>query len=221
MKITDIPVAVLRVQYQFARFPLQVIGDHVFGRVAEEAPARLFYERSVGMLDATVGAALRDSDLQRRGTAEVARTEDLRRAAQLDAKATGTLRQANSELTSTQNKAQQERTAAQEKAGREVKQARNNAQESKRDAVEAAQKNVAAGKKQADEVAARRAEAVESAKRDTRSAIRAEETQAKQAAAAKLDDAAAKRAAATAERAEADRVEDLADAEKRKRQARR
>ena len=58
MKITDVPFAVLRLQYQLARFPLQVIEDRVVARLDSEAPARLFYERSPGTLDLAVGTAL-------------------------------------------------------------------------------------------------------------------------------------------------------------------
>ena len=58
MKITTVPFAVLRFQYLIVRVPLQLIEDRVSTRMDAEAPARLFYERSLGMLDATVGRVL-------------------------------------------------------------------------------------------------------------------------------------------------------------------
>ncbi len=67
MRITRVPFAVLRFQYQLVRFPLQVLEERVVARMGTEAPARLFYERSLGVLDATVGTVLGDSRLRRRG----------------------------------------------------------------------------------------------------------------------------------------------------------
>ena len=49
MKIAEIPFAVLRFQYQIARIPLQLIEDQMAARLYKEAPARLFYERSLGI----------------------------------------------------------------------------------------------------------------------------------------------------------------------------
>ena len=54
-------------------------------RMGTEAPARLFYERSLGLLDVAVGNALGDSRLERQGVALAERSDALRRAAQLDA----------------------------------------------------------------------------------------------------------------------------------------
>ena len=78
----------LRFQYQLARFPLQLIEEQVVARMGSEAPARLFYERWLGGLDATVGKMLGDPDLEKRGAALIERSDALRRAAQLDATAT-------------------------------------------------------------------------------------------------------------------------------------
>ena len=64
MKITTVPFAVLRFQYLIVRVPLQLIEDRVSTRMDAEAPARLFYERSLGMLDATVGRVLGDPKLR-------------------------------------------------------------------------------------------------------------------------------------------------------------
>jgi hypothetical protein len=79
MKISEVPFAVLRFQYQLARFPLQLIEDRVVTRIPTEAPARLLFERSLGMMDTTVGNALDDPDLVERGTALVERSVQLGR----------------------------------------------------------------------------------------------------------------------------------------------
>ena len=83
VKITELPFAVLRFQYQLARFPLQMIEAQVLGRLDEEAPARLMYERSLGRLDMAVGTALGAPDVERRGAALVERSDALARAARL------------------------------------------------------------------------------------------------------------------------------------------
>ena len=82
MEITDVPYAVLRFQYQLARFPLQLIEQQVVAGMSSEAPTRLFYERWLGGLDATVGKMLGDPDLEKRGAALIERSDALRRAAQ-------------------------------------------------------------------------------------------------------------------------------------------
>src|SRR3954454_11018362 len=84
MKITDVPFAVLRFQYQFVRFPLQLIEDRVITRMDSEAPGRLLFERSFGSLDAAVGSVLGDDKLAERGAALAERSDVLARAARLD-----------------------------------------------------------------------------------------------------------------------------------------
>jgi len=98
MEITDVPFAVLRFQYQLARIPLQLIEAQMAAWMGSEAPPRLFYERWLGGLDATVGKMLGDPDLQKRGGALIERSDALRRAAQLDATATQNQEQAADEL---------------------------------------------------------------------------------------------------------------------------
>ena len=87
MKIAEIPFAALRFQYQIARIPFQLIEDQMAARLYKEAPVRLFYERSLGSLDAAVGNLLGDPKLSQRGTALVERSAALSRAAKLDANA--------------------------------------------------------------------------------------------------------------------------------------
>jgi hypothetical protein len=219
MRITKVPFAVLRFQYQLVRFPLQLIEERVVSRMGTEAPARLFYERTLGVLDTTVGSALGDARLERRGAALADRTDALSRAAQLEATATQKQKHADAELTSTRDEAFKDQKQARAAKEHAVEEARTAAQERKRAAAEAAEKRTAAAKQQTDEVAARRKKAADEAKGQEQDRIRAAEQKATAAAEAKLKDAQAKRAEAASKRAKADRVEDLADVEKRKRQS--
>ena len=70
-------------------------------RLYSEAPARLFYERSLGAIDAAVGNLLGDPQLKKRGTALVERSDALGRAAKLDAKAAAKREQADAKLDAT------------------------------------------------------------------------------------------------------------------------
>lgn len=221
MRVTELPLAVLRFQYQFVRFPLQVIEDRVVARMGAEAPARLLYERSLGVLDATVGSALGDPRLERRGATLAEQSETLGRAAQLEQTAREKKAKADADL-----KASRDNTIADQEQARAAKrnateEARSEAEQRKRAAAQGAQKRTAAAKQQVDELAARKIKSAEEAKRNEQARIRAAEQKAGAAAQAKLKDAQAKRGEAQGKRAQADRVEELADAEKQSRQAKR
>ncbi|MGV0605171.1 IF2 family translation initiation factor [Mycolicibacterium sp. XJ1904] len=219
MSLTAIPKAVLKFQYQVARVPLQLIDDRFVARMDDEAPARLFYERSLGMLDTAVGTALGDHELQKRGATLVERSDALRRAAELDAAANENVKQAGRELKVTREKALQDKQKTFEETEAEARQARTDAQQRKRAAVENAEKKIVEDKKKADEIAEQRKKNVESAKRREEEQIDAAERSAAKVASVKMADAQDKRVDAATTRAQADKIDDLADAEKEKRQA--
>jgi len=221
MEITDVPFAVLRFQYQLARFPLQLIEEQVVAGMSSEAPTRLFYERWLGGLDAAVGKMLGDPDLEKRGAALIERSDALRRAAQLDATATQNQERADDELKAKRGKAIEDQKDARAVKEREIEEARTAAEERKGAAAEAAQKRTAAAKQQADEHAAQLMKSAEAAKRDEQAKITAAEQKATAAAESKLDEAQSKHSDAASKRATADRVEELADVEKQKRQSER
>ena len=221
MEITDVPFAFLRLQYQLARFPLQLIEEQVVAGMSSEAPTRLFYERWLGGLDAAVGKMLGDADLEKRGAALIERSDALRRAAQLDATATQNQERADDELKAKRGKAIEDQKDARAVKEREVEEARTAAEERKGAAEEAARKRTAAAKQQADELAAQRVTAAEAAKREEQAKITAAEQKATAAAESQLDEAQSKHSDAASKRATADRVEELAEVEKQKRQSER
>ena len=219
MKIAEIPFVVLRFQYQIARLPLQLIEDQVVARLRSEGPARLLYERSFGALDATVGKLLGDPQLEKRGAALVERSNALGKAAKLDATATRNREQADAKLEATHDEVVTDINEARDATRRRAVQARTNAEQRKRAADEAAEKRTVAAKKQADEAAAQRNKAAETVKRQEEAKIGAAEARATKAAESKLDGAQAKRSEAASKRAQADRVEELANIEKQKRRS--
>src|SRR5690348_12727926 len=166
MKITDVPFAVLRLQYQLARVPLQLIEERVFGRLDSDAPARLLYERSVGRLDVAVGTALGSPDVQRRGAALIERSEALRRAAVLDEAADRAVDEAETDLKDAVIASTEVRQQAQADKIEDVTQARAAAAHEKVAAINDAEERVDTAKKQVEKSAAQRTEAVEAAKRD-------------------------------------------------------
>jgi hypothetical protein len=221
MRIIDAPFAVLRFQYRIARVPLQMIEERVVARMGSEAPVRLFYERSLGLLDSAVGNVLGDVRLAMRGSALVERSDALGRAAQLDADADQARQQSGAELKAKSNKAIEDQREARAAKQRDVEQARAAAEDRKSAAEQAAAGRTAAAKKRADDVAARRKSSAEAANRKQQARIRANEKKAEAAANSKLGDAQARRTEAAVKRAQADRVEELAGIEKQKRQAER
>jgi len=221
MEITDVPFAFLRFQYQLARVPLQLIEEQVVAGMSSEAPTRLFYERWLGGLDATVGKMLGNPDLEKRGAALIERSDALRRAAQLDATATQNQERAADDLKAKRDKAIEDQKDARAVKEREVEEARTAAEERKGAAAEAAQKRTAAAKQQADEHAAQLMKSAEAAKRDEQAKITAAEQKATAAAESKLDEAQSKHSDAASNRATADQVEELANLEKQKRQSER
>jgi hypothetical protein len=219
MRVIQLPFALLRFQYQLARLPLRLIEDRFVAQMNSEAPARLWYERSMGLLDTAVGTALRDPAVRKRGATLVERSDALRRAAQLDAAAEENAEAAEAELKVTREKALQEKQEAFQETTREAREAREEAQQRKREAIEDAEKRIVADKKQVDEVAAQRKKAVEDAKREEEAQIDAVQRSAATQAGAKLEDAQDKHIDAASKRAQADSIEDLADTEKEKRKA--
>ena len=215
MKITDVPFAVLRFQYQLARVPLQLIEERVVGRLDSEAPARLLYERSVGRLDVAVGAALGAPEVQRRGEALIERSEALHRAAVLDEAADRAVDEAETDLRDAQVAATVVREEAHADKVEGLTQARAAAAHEQVAALNEAEERVDNAKQQADASAAKRKQATEAAKREKQNRADAAARSATAVAEAKREDADDKRAAATAKQANAARVEQLADAAKK------
>jgi len=174
MNTTDVPFAFLRFQYQIARIPLQLIEEQMAVWMGSEAPPRLFYKRSLGALDATVGNLLGDPKLEKRGAALIEGSDALDRAAQLDATDTKQHEQADDELKAKRDNAIKDQKDVRATKERQVNEARTTAEHRKRAAAQAAEKATAAAKQQADDVAQGKNSA-EAAKREQQAKITAAE----------------------------------------------
>ena len=196
MKTTDVPFAVLRFQYQLARIPLQLIEAQMAAWMGSEAPPRLFYQRWLGGLDATVGNLLGDPKPEKRGAALIEGSDARGGVAQLDATATQQHEQADDELKAKRDNTIRDQKDARAAKERQVKEAWTAAEQRKRAAAQAAEKATAAAKQQADDVAQGKNSA-EAAKREQQAKITAAEQTATAAAESKLKDAQTTRSDST------------------------
>jgi hypothetical protein len=219
MTFADLSRTVLRVQYQIARVPLHLIEEQLVARLDSDARVRLFYQRSLGLLDALAGNVLGSPRLARRGATTIERSDKLMRAADLDAQANATIAQANSELRDARRAAAQATADARAETAHVAQQARDTAQERKRAARKAADERADVAKKRADDTAAQRKGAADAAKQMEHAVLRADEKLAEADAQAKLDDAQHHRSVAARKRVEADRLQALAEDEKVKRRS--
>ena len=220
MNTTDVPFAFLRFQYQIARIPLQLIEEQMAAWMGSEAPPRVFYARSLGALDATVGSLLGDPKLEKRGAALIERSDALGRAAQLDATATQKQEQADDELKAKRDNAIKDpkRRARSERASRQGSADRCRTAEARRGAGCREGGPPPQSSRPTTWLPSARSSA-EAVKREEQAKITAAEQKATAAAESKLKDAQATRSDAASKRAQADQIEQLADVEKQKRQS--
>ncbi|MEH3132637.1 MAG: IF2 family translation initiation factor [Mycolicibacterium neoaurum] len=214
MNVMEVPRTIARAQYRWARIPLQLFEDRVVARFDAEAPARLFYERSVGVLDTLIGHALGDRKLSHDGAALAQRSAARGRAAQLDADADALRRQADEMLQEAREEVVQEREDARAAKRDAVAEAVSDADQRRRNATETAERNADAAARRAADAASQRRESVRQVQRGQIDRIDAAEDAVTADASDKRAAAQAKRADAADKRATADRVEDLAHAEK-------
>ncbi len=219
MAVTDLPFALLRIQYRIARTPLQLFESGVISRMDTEEPRRLLFERAFGSLDATVGSLLRDADLEQAGVARIERAVELAEASRLDEEAEQKRRAAADELRRKRDKATAAPQQARKEAAEREKQARAQAEQKKRAAAENAAKRTSQAKERIDEAADQKAQSVEKSKQSAVNRSRAAEKAEVKVAEAQLDDASDKRSAAAGARAHADKLENFSETEKAKRQA--
>jgi hypothetical protein len=217
MNILTVPFTILRLQYTILRIPLQLVEDQLMSRLATESPARLMYERTLGVLDGAVGSALGDRDTERRGDALTERSDALARAAELDQDAARTEAEADTALEIKRKQVNDGQAAAREAKQRDIEQARRREDERKQAAERDAEQRKQVAKKNADQLAAQRTQAAEAEHRAEQATLREAEKAAAAPAKAQLKDAANKQDEAADKRARADRVEKLAEAEKSKR----
>jgi hypothetical protein len=220
MKLSTLPSGVLRLEYAAVRFPLRVLDQRVFARyLSDDAPVRLGYERLLGLVDRWAGQALEDEAVGGRGDALRERSDALEQAARLDAEAAQQRSDADAKVQAEMTKAREQREEAERKKSEEVAEARRRSQAEKRRAEQEAKKEAEAKKETADEQARKAKRAAAARKKAEHDRIATNETQATQPAKAKLSDAVDKQSTARAQKAAADRLDELAAKEKEDRRS--
>ncbi len=210
-------VGVFRLQYAVVRYPLQLIEQQLVSRLPRQAPPRLAYERGLGLLDGVVGQLLGDRGTAKRGAALTERADALSRAVTLEETAQRKRARADEQLERGRQQARKDRAAAQHEHTQAVTETRAAEQARKRKVAQQAQRRARAAKARADEHAGTQAKAVDDAKRAKQARVTAQEKAAAAPATAELKDAAAKQTEAVEQRSDADRVQELAKAERQER----
>jgi hypothetical protein len=220
MNLITLPRRIAAMEYAAFRFPLGLIEREVLvRRLPEEAPLRLRFERFLGALDTTAGRVLADDAVERRGEALTHRADLLEKAARLDREAETRRAELDDSLRAEEDEARQVKAEAEHQQRAMDAGARRSEQEAKQRARQAADTRARTAKAEADRTAARRVRAAEEAKRVEHDRIDLEEKQATAAPKEKLADAQRKRIAAREQRVEADRLGQLAAAERRRRRS--
>jgi hypothetical protein len=220
MNVLTVPRTVVALQYKALRFPSKVVEQQLVGRfLAQDSALRLGVERSLASLDAGVGRFLQDEGLVRRGTAVARKADALELASSLEEKAAQRKDEAEQAL-------QEQKQAV---AVQRVQAARNKSERTAEIAhEEVAEKRVAKEKAKAREQAAADAinKSADAKLKHEQQRLEVQQdrietrTQARTAAPkAQLDKAVDRSAKAAAERSDADRLAQLAAAERESRQS--
>jgi hypothetical protein len=218
MNVLTVPRTVAALEYQLLRLPATVVGKAI-ATLEEESRVRLAFEKALGSVDATVGRLLANDDLTRRGTALSRRAEVLETAVRLEEKAELRKASAAEALQEQKSTAAAQRTAAEQDKQKELRRLR----EQEKAAKKAVQDKADAQEKAAAKAVQAKARAEITAERErlAETEQRIEQTTAARTAApkAQLQDAVGRKQDADAERAAADRLAQLAGAEREKRAA--
>lgn len=219
MKITDLPFAVLRLQYRLARVPLDLIERGLVSRLDSEAPPRLYFERALGTVDAAAGSALRDPKLIDSGVSRIEKAAVLGEAARLDEQAAQQKQQADNELAERRERAANAPKEARQEAQERISDARQTAEQRKQATAQETAVRAEQAKKQVDNAAEQKVAAVEKTRRNAENRSKAVQDAKVSEAREQLGDAADKQRSAVKSQQRAERLDELSDVEKAKRQA--
>jgi hypothetical protein len=218
MNVLTVPRTVAALEYKALRLPATVVGKAV-ATLDEESRVRLAFEKALGNVDATVGKLLKDEALTRRGTALSRKAEVLETAVRLEEKAEQRKTAAAQTLEQSKSAAADQRRQAEKDKADETRRLREQAAAEKRrvKAEADAQEKAAAKAVQTKAQAKIRAEREDLAQTEER--IEARVAARTAAPKAQLSEAVERKQDADSERAAADRMAQLAQIERDKRQA--
>ena len=220
MNLLTLPRTVAALEYKAFRIPATLLQNQVVVRfLDEDSKLRLGFEKTLGSIDEKAGSLLANDALTKRGRVLRRRSEILGKAVQLEEVADQRKQAAEAVLREGTKKAEQTRTAARQQQKTDVQAALREEQADKRRAEQEAQAKARAEKERIAAQAQAKVQAV-TERLDTQEA-RIDATQRARTAApkAQLKDAVEQKKTADAERAQAERLAQLAKAEKDNRKA--
>jgi hypothetical protein len=220
MNVLTLPRSVAAIEYKALRLPATLLQTQVVVRfLDEDSKLRLGFERALGGLDEKAGALLANDALSERGRVLRRRSEILGKAVELEAVADQRKAAAESTLREGRKKAESTRKKAQETQRTGVQKALRDEQAEKARVEREAQARAQAEKARVEEQAEAKIQAVTSQLDAQESRIDNTEKARTAAPKAQLEDAVAQKNPADAERAKAERLSQLADAERDARKA--
>lgn len=214
MPLTSLPRALGRLEYKLLRRPSQFLQQNYLARLPEDNPRRLLVERALGGADEFAGRLLGDDEIRARGTQLKERAALLGQARKLDADASERRAAAEDKLEADKQRAAEERREAVQQQQQELAEARREEQQAKQQAREQAAQQAAERQKQADKRADKRLQAVSGTRQQHEQQLNQQERKAAEERKERENAARSEVQKAQAERAKADRLDDLADAEK-------
>lgn len=203
--------------YELARLPLTVADRQLAARLPETSLPRLTLDRTLGSADRVAGAVLRNPGLAARGSERLDRAATLGTAARLEHEAEARREQARATAAAGREEAAAQRQAAQDHAESGLDEAATTEARGKQRAKATARKAAATRKAVADERAETLEAAAEQRQKRAATAARTKKQAAQKGAKQELAEARRNKEHADAARADAERLEDLAEAKKRKR----
>lgn len=113
MRVLTVPRTVAALEYKALRYPSQLLETKVIAtRLPEASRFRLAFERLLGTVDSTAGKLLADQGLTDRGRFLTRRAEILEKAVSLEAKAAERREQASADLRAKTKQAEQQKARA-------------------------------------------------------------------------------------------------------------
>jgi hypothetical protein len=220
MNVLTLPRSVAAIEYKALRLPATLLQSHVVVRfLDEDSKLRLGFERALGGLDEKAGSLFGNAKLSERGRVLRRRSEILGKAVELEAVAGPRKAAAEATLREGRKKAEKTRTQAQKAQRAGVQHALREEQAEKARVEREAAARVQAEKARVEEQAEAKIAAVTSKLDQQENRIDLTEKARTAAPKAQLQDAVAQKKTADAERAKAERLAELAGAERESRKA--
>jgi hypothetical protein len=208
---------VVAIPYEIARLPLALVDSTLSNKLPETSAPRVALDRALGSADRLAGRLTGNRGIAERGAQRLHNLDKVMTAARLEQEASAKRERADETLREGRQQAARKRSAAQDRIAAAPEKAESVERRAKQQAKLEARTAAAAAKESADEQAVKVLESAEQQEARKKAAAAARRKAAQRRAKAKADEARADEQSAVEARAEADRLDDLAEAKKQDR----